>query len=143
MCGITGFIGRVDDPIQTINLMKGAIAHRGPDSSNYWIDKSNFIALGHQRLAILDVSEAGSQPMLSPSSKYVIVYNGEIYNHLELRKELEELSDQKIIWKGKSDTETLVVSLDLLGIEKTLKKVLRYVCYSDLESEIKKTYLSS
>jgi asparagine synthase (glutamine-hydrolysing) len=124
MCGITGFIGRVDDPIQTINLMKGAIAHRGPDSSNYWIDESNFIALGHQRLAILDVSEAGSQPMLSPSSKYVIVYNGEIYNHLELRKELEELSDQKIIWKGKSDTETLVVSLDLLGIEKTLKKCL-------------------
>ena len=122
MCGITGFFGRVDDPLQTINLMKGAISHRGPDSSGYWISENNELAFGHQRLAIIDTSVNGHQPMESHSSRYVIVYNGEIYNHLNIRKELNQLSNNSINWIGSSDSETLAVSLDFFGIEQTLKK---------------------
>ena len=122
MCGITGFFGRVDDPLQTINLMKGAISHRGPDSSGYWISENNELAFGHQRLAIIDTSVNGHQPMESHSSRYVIVYNGEIYNHLDIRKELNQLSNNSIKWIGSSDSETFAVSLDFFGIEQTLKK---------------------
>ncbi len=122
MCGITGFIGSIDDPIKTINLMKEAIHHRGPDSSGYWIAENNNVALGHQRLAIIDTSSTGHQPMESHSSRYVISYNGEIYNHLLLRKELNKLSNNSISWIGTSDTETILALLDFYGVKKTLEK---------------------
>jgi asparagine synthase (glutamine-hydrolysing) len=102
--------------------MKEAISHRGPDSSGHWISASNELALGHQRLAIIDTSVNGHQPMESHSSRYVIVYNGEIYNHLDLRKELNQLSNNSIKWIGGSDSETLAVSLDFFGIKKALQK---------------------
>jgi asparagine synthase (glutamine-hydrolysing) len=126
MCGIVGLvdfnISSNDILKKNVNLMQSAIFHRGPDSSGSWCDIEDHVGLGHQRLSILDLSNAGHQPMKSSSSRYVIVYNGEIYNHLEIRKNLEKLSHPSISWNGHSDTETLLAAFEYFGIEETLKK---------------------
>ncbi len=114
MCGFAGFLGEIDNA--ALVRMADAIIHRGPDSSGVWVDEQAQISLAHRRLSILDLSQAGHQPMLSPSGRYVIVFNGEIYNHLELRKELGKS------WRGHSDTETLLAGFDVWGIEATIKK---------------------
>jgi asparagine synthase (glutamine-hydrolysing) len=119
MCGIAGFIGgRFDHGAQgaraVLGRMTGAIAYRGPDSAGAWLDSGHRVALGHRRLAILDLSPAGEQPMTSRSGRFVTVYNGEIYNHLELR---ERLSGP---WRGHSDTETLLAAIEAWGVEKAL-----------------------
>lgn len=123
MCGITGFIGKREGMQEIISSMHSAIAHRGPDSSGSWIDEINGVALGHQRLAIQDLSEAGYQPMHSPSNRFVIIFNGEIYNHFDIRESLEKSSTAPISWKGHSDTETLITSFELIGIEETLSLI--------------------
>jgi asparagine synthase (glutamine-hydrolysing) len=89
MCGICGIFNLNGEPVLPADLRKmtDAIRHRGPDSDGFYID--SFIGLGHRRLAILDLSRAGHQPMLTPDGQYVISYNGEIYNFKELRLELE------------------------------------------------------
>lgn len=101
--------------------MSAQIKHRGPDDSGKWIDSAQHIALGHRRLSIQDLSPAGHQPMLSVSGRFVLVLNGEIYNHLELRKEIESAVGQ-VSWRGHSDTETLLAMCERLGIEPTLRK---------------------
>ncbi|MDB9872652.1 asparagine synthase (glutamine-hydrolyzing) [Alphaproteobacteria bacterium] len=120
MCGIAGFFGQVQSPKKCLTMMANTIIHRGPDFQNIWFDKNLGIGLAHTRLAILDLSQAGNQPMQSENSKFTIVFNGEIYNHQELRKELELLGNKN--WKSRSDTETLLVSFEEWGIETTLKK---------------------
>ena len=123
MCGITGFFHLKTDVIDFeshLHNMTGTLSHRGPDSSGIWSDYSHGIGLGHSRLAILDLSEQGSQPMSSSSGRYVISFNGEIYNHDSLRLELELLGPFK--WRGHSDTETLLAGFELFGINETLKK---------------------
>jgi asparagine synthase (glutamine-hydrolysing) len=97
--------------------MADAITHRGPDDSGVWMDEAAGVALAHRRLSILDLSPAGHQPMLSASGRYVIAFNGEIYNHLELREALTGIA-----WRGHSDTETLLAAFERWGIETTLKK---------------------
>lgn len=99
--------------------MGQAILHRGPDDSGTWIDASHGIALTHRRLSILDLSPAGHQPMHSGDGRYVLAFNGEIYNHLELRKQLE-LQDFAVAWRGHSDTETLLACIDAWGLERAL-----------------------
>jgi asparagine synthase (glutamine-hydrolysing) len=121
MCGIAGFVGgRFDHGGQgaraALGRMTGAIAYRGPDSAGAWLEPDCKVALGHRRLAIIDLSPAGEQPMTSPSGRYVTVYNGEIYNHLELR---ERLSGP---WRGHSDTETLLAAIEAWGVEEALKQ---------------------
>jgi len=101
--------------------MADAIAHRGPDDAGIWLDTSGRVALGHRRLAIVDLSTAGHQPMVSPVGRYVIAFNGEIYNHLALRRELEA-TGKAPAWKGHSDTETLLAGFEVWGIEATVKK---------------------
>jgi asparagine synthase (glutamine-hydrolysing) len=96
--------------------MADAIAGAGPIPDGAWADPATGIAFGHRRLAILDLSPAGHQPMAAPSGRYVICYNGEIYNHLDLRAELEE-SGKAPAWRGHSDTETLLAGFDAWGIE--------------------------
>lgn len=103
-----------------IRDMISSLSARGPDSSGVWY--SECLALGHSRLAVQDLSDSGHQPMLSRCGRYVIVFNGEIYNHLALRLELEkEVED--IFWRGKSDTETLLLGLTTWGVEGCLKKL--------------------
>jgi len=124
MCGITGFYSHSKLSLKNdIIKMNSVISHRGPDTTGVWENKNFGIFMGHQRLSILDLSIAGQQPMKSKSERYILTYNGEIYNHLEIRKEIEE-KNFNIIWKGNSDTETLIEAIDLWGIEKTLKKIV-------------------
>ncbi len=104
-----------------------ALATRGPDDAGVWVDDAAGVALAHRRLSILDLSPAGHQPMVSPSGRYVIAYNGEIYNHLELRAELDKIGAGETApfrWRGHADTETLLAAFDAWGIEATLKKAV-------------------
>lgn len=96
-----------------------AIRHRGPDAQGTWVDPEAGVALGHRRLAIVDLSEAGAQPMQSPSGRYVISYNGEIYNFQALRRILEQRGQR---FKGHSDTEVLLAGIDAWGLEQTLQR---------------------
>lgn len=119
MCGIAGFFGgsRVDSA--TLTRMAGALAHRGPDNEGIWLDPEAKIGFGHRRLAIVDLSPAGDQPMISPSGRFVITLNGEIYNHGDLRRDLAD-AGHEVAWRGHSDTETLLAGFDFWGIKPTL-----------------------
>ena len=112
MCGISGFIGsnkvRNVDYLSIVSKMLKRISHRGPDLIDQLVNEKNEVIFGHNRLTIQDLSSAGSQPMKSFSKRFLISFNGEIYNHLELRKELDQVSNKKIIWSSTSDTCTLV-----------------------------------
>ena len=126
MCGISGFLGfdgLLSDPSDILRAMTDSIAHRGPDSDGYWIDPSSQVALGHRRLSIIDLSAAGAQPMRSASGKWVVVFNGEIYNHLELRDELLS-AGHSYAWRGHSDTETLLACFEQWGVEATLRRLV-------------------
>lgn len=126
MCGLAGFLQRSSLDNQAagcLTRMTDAIAYRGPDSAGAWIDAEAGVALGHRRLAIVDLSEAGHQPMVSHSSRYVTAFNGEIYNHMDLRAQLEQ-SGQAPVWRGQSDTETLVAGFDAWGLTDTIGRAV-------------------
>ena len=124
MCGIAGFLGfgRVgaDGAEGVARRMADAIAHRGPDDHGLWLDPQAEVALAHRRLSIIDLSAAGHQPMASHAGRFVLVYNGEIYNHAELRAQLPA----GLPWRGHSDTETLLAAFDAWGIETTLERAI-------------------
>lgn len=138
MCGIAGFCNGSGDPVEKIRRMTDRIVRRGPDSEGYWISDDTTVVLGHRRLSILDCSESGSQPMVSRSGRYVISYNGEIYNHPDIRKELET---KGIIFKGTSDTETLLEAFDEYGIENTLCRIKGMFAIALFDNENKILYL--
>jgi asparagine synthase (glutamine-hydrolysing) len=122
MCGISGFISP-DWPAcgrAIIDNMTLLLRHRGPDAGGVFTDAEAGVALGHRRLAILDLSERGAQPMRSGCGRYIITFNGEIYNHLALRQELEQAAP--IAWRGISDTETLLEAFSAWGVQRTLQK---------------------
>ena len=123
MCGIAGIIGsdRVDE--QSVARMIGPLAHRGPDDQGIWLARDARIGLGHRRLAIVDLSPAGHQPMHSADGRYVLTFNGEIYNHPELRATLEgEGAVPDGGWRGHSDTEVLLQGIATWGLSATLKR---------------------
>ncbi|MBN8521975.1 MAG: asparagine synthase (glutamine-hydrolyzing) [Alphaproteobacteria bacterium] len=120
MCGITGFLrlnhSRINpDHISVLKDMMKAMSHRGPDGEGIWHD--DFVVLGHKRLSIVDLSLTGAQPMVSACERYVIIYNGEIYNHRELRSRVSAT------FKGSSDTETLLEHIAQYGLPETLPKL--------------------
>lgn len=124
MCGILGVLP--GDGLNTENFTQArdTLFHRGPNAGSNWLCPKGHIALAHRRLAIVDLSSAGAQPMHSACGRYVIVFNGEIYNHLALRKELATLTPNGLIlWKGHSDTETLIQCFSTWGAEITLQKI--------------------
>jgi asparagine synthase (glutamine-hydrolysing) len=124
MCGICGFYSKsISKSDEIIKKMSLSIYHRGPDDSGIWQDGNVGIVFGHQRLSIIDPTPAGKQPMHSSSGRLILTYNGEIYNHLEIRLELQEIKSN-IKWHSNTDTETLVEALDFWGIEVTLKKLV-------------------
>jgi asparagine synthase (glutamine-hydrolysing) len=122
MCGLAGFIDRRPPDGALAVAMAKALAHRGPDSSGVWCDPDAGLALAHRRLAILDVSPAGAQPMVSACGRYVIALNGEVYNHLDLRREIGQGQGAQIAWRGHSDTETLIEGIALWGVEAALRR---------------------
>ena len=123
VCGIAGAVGRHGGDHALLDAMRTCIAHRGPDGDGTWTDPSGGAGLAHQRLAVLGLGPEGHQPMLSPSGRYVLVHNGEIYNHLELRERLAA-SGAAPAWRGSSDTETLVAALDAWGIDALLPETV-------------------
>ncbi|MCA8478587.1 MULTISPECIES: asparagine synthase (glutamine-hydrolyzing) [Burkholderia] len=125
MCGIDGFLNSVafdeETARGTLARMTASLAHRGPDAQGLWVDPAAGIALGHRRLAIVDLSVHGRQPMASACGRYVMVFNGEIYNHRELRAQLERVG-RAPAWRGHSDTEVLLAAFAAWGVDATLRR---------------------
>ncbi|MCO1464456.1 asparagine synthase (glutamine-hydrolyzing) [Burkholderia multivorans] len=125
MCGIDGFLNSVafdeETARGTLARMTASLAHRGPDAQGLWADPAAGIALGHRRLAIVDLSVHGRQPMASACGRYVMVFNGEIYNHRELRAQLERVG-RAPAWRGHSDTEVLLAAFAAWGVDATLRR---------------------
>ena len=123
MCGLTGILVSEGQPVGNlpgvVRAMTAALVHRGPDADGVWADDG--IALGHRRLSILDLSAAGAQPMHSVCGRFVIAYNGEIYNHLDLRRDLAA-EGAAPDWRGHSDTETLLAGIAHWGLDETLRR---------------------
>lgn len=119
MCGIAGIVRYKDNPIENIEAMNQKIHRRGPDAGAYWLCEKERIVLGHRRLSIVDLSECGAQPMVSASERYVIVYNGEIYNAPEIKKQMEESFGAEP-YRGTSDTEILLHAIEHYGLKDTL-----------------------
>jgi asparagine synthase (glutamine-hydrolysing) len=120
MCGIAGILGQAGGEFAPVAArMAGTMRHRGPDDHGAWSDPGAGIALGHVRLSILDLSSNGHQPMASADGRYVVSYNGEIYNFAELRKELEASG---AIFRGHSDTEVLLASVSRWGMEAAVQR---------------------
>ncbi|WP_163560403.1 asparagine synthase (glutamine-hydrolyzing) [Halomonas sp. NO4] len=122
MCGLAGFWGESRSALSIAERMASSIESRGPDDSGAWFDDSAALAMIHRRLSVLDLSPAGHQPMHSPCGRFVLVYNGELYNHSELRVELER-QGAVFAWRGHSDTETLLAALRHWGIQHTLDRL--------------------
>ena len=127
MCGIAGiwdFKKATSENIlaNEVKNMANSMYTRGPDSNGCWVDSENGISLSHRRLAIQDLTSNGNQPYLSPSGRFVLVFNGEIYNHKLLRKEIEKSSCNKVHWKSNSDTETLLSCVETWGLKSSLDK---------------------
>jgi asparagine synthase (glutamine-hydrolysing) len=125
MCGIAGFLfssrAVPGEPGQILRGMTSALVARGPDDEGQWIDLSAGAALGHRRLSVVDLSPAGHQPMISRSGRYVLVFNGEIYNHQEIRDELEQSAAGEA-WRGSSDTESLLAAIEAWGVRDALRR---------------------
>jgi asparagine synthase (glutamine-hydrolysing) len=136
MCGIAGaFEIRGERGLnERCRRMADAIRRRGPDDAGCWCDLDQHIGLGHRRLAIVDLSAAGHQPMHSSSGRYVISFNGEIYNHESLRRELEA-GKQSPGWRGHSDTETLLAGFDAWGIQPTVERTIGMFAFAIWDRE--------
>ena len=142
MCGITGFWclkKKIDNIEDNIKKMTNTLVNRGPDDKGFWCDKKNGIALGHRRLSILEISKLGRQPIESRNKRFVISYNGEIYNYLEIKKELENSGK---IFNSNCDTEVLIESISYWGIRKTLKKICGMFSFAVFDKKKKKIYLA-
>jgi len=140
MCGIAGFWGHSRSDISIGRDMAAKIKHRGPDDSGVWKDPNVGLVLAHQRLAILDLSQAGHQPMHSSCGRFVLIYNGEIYNHMDLRRDLGQ-QGYSIDWQGHSDTETLLAALSRWGMQKTLQKANGMFAFAFWDSEEKALFI--
>jgi asparagine synthase (glutamine-hydrolysing) len=143
MCGFAGIWS--DTPSSLINsknlvLMGDEISNRGPDDQGFWINNNEKLGLVHRRLAVVDLSPAGHQPMLSESQRWVIAFNGEIYNHLAIRNEIDK--ETVVKWKGHSDTETLLAGIECFGLDETLKKSVGMFAFALWDNQNEVLYLA-
>ena len=123
MCGVVGFVDQrmqcsLEESVSTISTMASKLMHRGPDDSGVWVEPKVGLALGHRRLSVIDLSPTGHQPMISSDGRYVIVYNGEVYNYQEIRVLLVSLGHS---FTGTSDTEVVLSAFSHWGVETSLK----------------------
>ena len=116
MCGIAGFCNLKCDKVKNIEKMKNRMFHRGPDAGGHYISEDGQVVLGHRRLSIIDLSENGAQPMTSQSGRYVMVFNGEIYNYKKVAQKL--LDEGKVkAFRSSSDTEVLLEAFESYGVK--------------------------
>lgn len=147
MCGIAGILNFTENHSNNLMFIKkitNTIKHRGPDDLNIYSNQEQGIYFGHTRLSIIDLSNNGSQPMVSFNKRYVIIFNGEIYNHEKLRKNINEYLLNKteyINWNGHSDTETLVNYFEIFGIDKTLEDIEGMFAIALWDTKKKNLYL--
>src|SRR5689334_6121303 len=125
MCGIAGLISGGRTRPAVVAQMVHTLAHRGPDDEGVWTDDEAGVGLGHRRLSIVDLSPAGHQPMHSADGRFVLTYNAEIYNHADLRAELESAGlGPSGGWRGHSDTETFLQGIAQWGLAVALGKAV-------------------
>ena len=142
MCGIVGFIDpSAQDPRATCDAMLPELTHRGPDDAGVWVEGSIGLALGHRRLAVVDLSPAGHQPMVSASGRYVMVFNGEIYNHDAIRTDLATIGAAPA-WRGHSDTETLLAAIEKWGLVGTLQAAVGMFAIAVWDRELRRLTLA-
>ena len=144
MCGFVGILQRPilskKTLISDLACMTDTLIHRGPDDAGVWVDERIGIGFGHRRLAVLDLSATGHQPMFSANKRYVIVYNGEIYNFSTLKKELDTITD--IYWRGHSDTEILLAAIEEWGVEEILPELVGMFAFALWDSKKQTLYLA-
>lgn len=146
MCGFAGFFDvgarrSVEESEFIVTGMANRLAHRGPDDLGVWVDVDSGLALGHRRLSIIDLSSAGHQPMTSPCGRYVVAYNGEIYNFRELRDEVEkEIGSAN--WRSHSDTEVMLAAVSLWGVETALQRFTGMFAFALWDRELKSLSLA-
>ena len=137
MCGITGVVYNntysKEHLTDVTSRMLAPIEHRGPDSSGIWSNEKLGVVLGHRRLSIIDLSENANQPMQSKSTRFVISYNGEVYNFKELKKELDQANYG--VWRGESDTEVILAAIEHWGIERAVSKFIGMFCFALWDDE--------
>ena len=129
MCGIVGVWrrGHLDSLLEVINRVNGLMENRGPDAEGVWLDEARGLAFGHRRLSIHDLSMTGSQPMESSCGRYILCFNGEVYNFKELKGEIYDrrnsAAEAMFRWRGDSDTEVLVEAISMWGVSAAVKKL--------------------
>lgn len=142
MCGIAGFYSfgarKREEERRSCKAMTEAIAHRGPDDSDVWQDPDAALALGHRRLSIIDLSSGGHQPMASHTGRFVIVFNGEIYNYRSLQADLEAAGH---IFKSRSDTEVMLGAFEQWGVNQTLQKLEGMFAFALWDRQERKLHL--
>lgn len=145
MCGIAGYLNKIKnfDESQNISLLQkfcSLLRHRGPDSKGIWYDINDKIFLSHTRLSINDLTQNGSQPMVNDLKNHIVIFNGEIYNHLYIREKY--LKNYKIDWKSNSDTETLLKTIEFYGVKKSLEMFEGMFSFCLFNKSSKKIYLA-
>jgi asparagine synthase (glutamine-hydrolysing) len=145
MCGLAGFWRSTPVSAELLRkaslAMAAAIDHRGPDDAGVWCDPMSGFVVAHRRLAILDLSSAGHQPMLSASERYVIAFNGEIYNHQKIRQVLVSNSALQQTWCGNSDTETLLAAIEAWGLVRALRFCVGMFAFALFDRRERKLHL--
>ena len=146
MCGIAGFLAGgcfvAEEASSIARGMADAVAHRGPDDAGTWLDRDAGVALAYRRLAVIDPSPAGRQPMQSASGRNVIVFNGEIYNHRDLRRRLEAQCPDALPWRGHSDTETLLAAIERWGLGEALRAATGMFAFAFWDRKDRTLYLA-
>src|SRR5437867_6599220 len=142
MCGLTGMLAQAPaDPewlTATVGAMCTSLIHRGPDDSGTWVDAEVGIALGFRRLSIIDLSELGHQPMRSPEGRYSAVFNGEIFNHRSIRKELQ---GRGACFRGHSDTEVMLAAFDAFGVAAAIPRFVGMFAIAVWDAERRELHL--